>query len=112
MKDRTRRVWGIVLIVVAAVLVVLSTPCLFGGVLGLRGGLADVGPAENRQMGRQFLLYAAVPLGLGVLALLVGVRAVRSRRRDPMRCHGCGYARTGLTADAPCPECGTPFKVA
>jgi hypothetical protein len=102
----------VVLIGIAAVLFVLSTPCVFGGVLGLQGALADVGPAENRQMGRQFLLYAAIPLGLGVLALLVGVRALRSARRDPTRCHACGYSRSGLTAETPCPECGTPVRAA
>lgn len=111
-NDRKRQVGGMVLIVTAAVLLVLSTPCLFGGVLGLLGALADVSAAENRQMGRQFLLYAAVPLAGGVLALVVGLHALRSRRLDPMRCHVCAYSRRGLTAQAPCPECGTRPNVA
>lgn len=40
----------------------------------------------------------------GVLVLGPAVRARRRRARG--RCVTCGYARAGLAADAPCPECG------
>jgi rubrerythrin len=38
-----------------------------------------------------------------------GVRSAVARiRGDRTRCPSCGYARTGLSADARCPECGQP----
>lgn len=32
----------------------------------------------------------------------------RETRRPPGRCHRCGYDRSGLDAQSPCPECGEP----
>ena len=81
MNDKQRKLWGMVLLAIAAVFFLLSTPCLLGGVLGLLGVLADVGTAENRQMGHQILRMALYPLGLGLLVLVVGLLVLRSRRK-------------------------------
>jgi hypothetical protein len=79
MNARNHRIWGKVLLAISAALFMLSTPCLFGGVLGLLGVLADVGPTENRQMGQQFFRYAAYPLGVGVIVLSASLLVLRSR---------------------------------
>ena len=81
MNDQQRKLWGKVLLAIAAVFFLLSTPCLLGGVLGLLGVLADVGTAENQQMGYQILRMALYPLGLGLLVLVVGLLVLRSRRK-------------------------------
>ena len=59
------------------------------------------------------LLGNALVLGMPLVALFVlakaGVRSAVARiRGDRTRCPSCGYARTGLSADARCPECGQP----
>jgi hypothetical protein len=79
MNDRQRKLLGKVLIAIAVVSIMLSAPCLLGGVLALSGVLADVGPAENQQMGQKLFLYAAYPLGFGLLALVAGLLVRRSR---------------------------------
>ena len=81
MNDQKRRLWGKVLLAIAAVFFLLSTPCLLGGVLGLLGFLADVGTTENQQMGRQILRMALYPLGLGLLTLVVGLLVLRARAK-------------------------------
>lgn len=61
---------------------VLASPCALMGVLGLLGIVADVSPAENREIGVGSLLIAAVPAGLGVVILgVVGWRRRRIRSR-------------------------------
>lgn len=79
MDDRRSTFWGKVLIAIAAGFFLLSTPCLFGAVLGFLGVLADVGPSENQQMARQALRMATYPLGVGVIVLAVGLVVMRSR---------------------------------
>ena len=59
------------------------------------------------------LLGNTLVLGAPVVALFViakaGVLGAIARfRGDRARCPSCGYARTGLSADARCPECGQP----
>jgi hypothetical protein len=49
---------------------------------------------------------SAVWAGVWWLALLVPGEVRRGVRRTRGRCTGCGYDRTGLDRDAPCPECG------
>jgi hypothetical protein len=69
---------------------------------------------------RLSLAVAPMPLGLtlnvliyfvfwsGVLHVAGRVRRLFRRRRDALPCcHSCGYDRTGIPADSPCPECGT-----
>ena len=42
------------------------------GILGFLGVLADVGPAENRQMGLQLMAFGLVPLLGGAVLLVAG----------------------------------------
>lgn len=50
-----------------------------------------------------------LPVGLGTLGLWwLDAQATRRERRG--RCAGCCYDRTGLAANAVCPECGTLSK--
>ena len=79
MNDRQSNLGGKILIAIAAVSFLLSTPCLLGGVLGTNGVLADVGTTENRQMGQQLFRMAAYPLGVSLLALTAGLLVLRSR---------------------------------
>ena len=48
------------------------------------------------------------PLWPGVIVgiLIAGISLLRHRRWHWSHCRGCGYKRTGLTYDLPCPECG------
>jgi len=72
--------WPKVLLWVSAGFFLLSMPCLFLGVLGLFGIVADVGPQENRDIGFGFLRVALVPLGIATLLLVVALTARRSKR--------------------------------
>ena len=78
-NDRQGNLWGNVLIWIAVGSLMLSMPCVFGGLLGLLGILADVGPAENRQMGLQSLRLAVLPLGLSGVVLVIALVVRRSR---------------------------------
>ncbi len=71
--------WRNALLWVAAAFFLLSMPCIFFGLLGLVGALADVGPAENRQMGLQLFQMAAIPLGLSGLVLIAAIVVRRYR---------------------------------
>lgn len=73
MQPKTRRRWKIALISVSIGCLALSMPCALLGVLGLFGIVADVSPAENRQIGLQFLVVALIPIGLGVITLIAGL---------------------------------------
>jgi cytochrome c biogenesis protein CcdA len=79
MNDQQRKLWGKVLLAIGAVFLLLSTPCLLGGALGLLGVLADAGPTENQPMGHQILRMALYPMGLGLLTLVAGLLVLRSR---------------------------------
>lgn len=48
--------------------------------------------------------------GLWMVPLFVVGAWRRSRRQRLGRCADCGYNRTGLSTDAPCPECGTTIR--
>ena len=57
----------------------LSSPCLLFSLLGFLGIAADVSGAENHEIGRQSLLYALIPIGLGILTLLAALLCRRSK---------------------------------
>jgi len=65
--------WFWVLIWLSVGFFALSSPCLLFGVLGLLGIAADVGEAENLEIGRQSLLIALIPIGLGILTLIAAM---------------------------------------
>ncbi|MFG0305515.1 MAG: hypothetical protein ACF8Q5_04800 [Phycisphaerales bacterium JB040] len=61
------------------VFLVLSLACVFFGVLGLLGVVADVGPHENRVYGWRLLRYALIPLTLAGIAFAIALATRRSR---------------------------------
>lgn len=65
--------WFWVLIGISLGFFALSSPCLLFGVLGLLGIAADVSGAENLEIGRQSLLIALIPIGLGILTLIAAL---------------------------------------
>jgi hypothetical protein len=70
------------------------------------------GPPEEIRIGGAIVLgqvFVAAPMfvAAGVTSGIVAWRAGRGERWGRAgRCPGCGYARAGLPALAPCPECG------
>lgn len=73
MPSKRSNRWFWVLIWLSVGFFALSSPCLLFGLLGLLGIAADVGEAENMEIGRQSLLIALIPIGLGILTLIVAV---------------------------------------
>jgi hypothetical protein len=59
----------ICLCILGGLAILLAVPMLGLGVLGLLGIAADVGPAENRQIGFGFLTYGTACFFIGVLVL-------------------------------------------
>lgn len=73
--------------------------------LGDTGWYATTGGGESSRVCAVpiwlVMMVAGTPLWIGMAA------AARARRRRKSgRCVACGYQRGGLSADAPCPECG------
>jgi hypothetical protein len=54
------------------------------------------------------LVVDTVVLGIPGGAFIWWRERRRRRRAELNQCPRCGYARTGLTSGAPCPECGSP----
>ncbi|MFG0285773.1 MAG: hypothetical protein ACF8R7_15260 [Phycisphaerales bacterium JB039] len=70
--------WSTALLVSGFTCLLLAAPCVFFGVLGLLGIVADVSLEENRRWGAQFLGVSLAPALLGA-GLLLGARRLRSR---------------------------------
>lgn len=51
---------------------------------------------------RWFPLWPGIPIGI----FFAGISFSRHRIWHWSHCRGCGYKRSGLTYDLPCPECG------
>jgi hypothetical protein len=78
-EERHRTRWRIALLCIAGACFVLSAPCVFLGGLGLLGVVADVGVAENREFGWRFLRLALIPMGLGLIILLIALSLRRPK---------------------------------
>jgi len=61
--------------------ILISLPLLGLAALGYHGALADVGPAENRNMGIQLLSLGLPPLVGGVVVCVLGILASALNRR-------------------------------
>lgn len=66
------RILSFLLLALGAVGILLSVPLLGFSALGFLGILADVGPAENQEMGIQSLLLGLLPLIGGLLMCVAG----------------------------------------
>ncbi len=70
----------LILLILGAAVTLLSLPLLGFAVLGFIGILADVGPAENRQIGFGFLKLGLPVLAVG-LTLCIAAAWAHTRRR-------------------------------
>lgn len=79
------RVLAFVVIAVGVLCILISALLLGLSALGHFGALADVGPAENRNMGMQLLSLGLPPLIVGVVLCVLGLLALAwtRRRADP-----------------------------
>lgn len=88
------RLLGIMLLALGAIGVVVALPLMGFAALGHLGILADVGPEENRAMGRQLLSWGVPPLiGGTVLCVLGFVALARGRRPAAAESHAGGHGR-------------------
>lgn len=89
----TVRFFRLTVLALGVIGILLSLPLLGLAALGYLGILADVGPAENRQLGIQLLTWGLPALICGVvLCVLSFLSLVGNRRRaDSLR----GAARDG-----------------
>jgi len=76
------RVVGFMLLVLGAVGMAISLPLLGFAALGHFGILADVGPEQNRAMGRQLLSWGLPPLIGGMVLCGLGLTALARTRPD------------------------------
>lgn len=76
------RVLPYIVLAVGVLGILISLPLLGLAALGYHGALADVGPAENRNMGIQLLSLGLPPLVGGVVVCVLGVLAFAWNRRS------------------------------
>lgn len=76
------RVLPYIVLAVGVLGILISLPLLGLAALGYHGALADVGPAENRNMGIQLLSLGLPPLIGGVVVCVLGVLAFAWNRRS------------------------------
>lgn len=75
------RILTFIVLAIGVLSILISLPLLGLAALGYRGALADVGPAENRNMGIQLLSLGLPPLIGGVVLCVLGVLAFAWNRR-------------------------------
>jgi cell division protein FtsX len=75
------RILTFIVLAIGALGILISLPLLGLAALGYRGALADVGPAENRNMGIQLLSWGLLPLIGGMVVCVLGVLAFAWNRR-------------------------------
>lgn len=73
MQPKNLSRWKAALICASIACFVLSAPCGLLGVLGLIGIAADVGVAENNEIGFLSLRVAMILMSVGVIALIAGL---------------------------------------
>lgn len=78
---RTARVLAFIVLAIGLLGVLISLLILGLAALGHLGVLADVGPAENRNMGTQLLSLGLAPLIGGVVLCVLGLLAFAWNRR-------------------------------
>jgi hypothetical protein len=78
---RAVRILTIIAFAMGVLGILISLPILALAALGHLGALADVGPAENRNMGIQLLSLGLAPLIGGVVLCVLGLLAFAWNRR-------------------------------
>ena len=78
---RTVRILTFIVLAIGVLGILISLAILGLAALGHLGALADVGPAENRNMGIQLLSLGLPPLIGGVVLCVLGVLAFAWNRR-------------------------------
>lgn len=73
------RTLSFILLALGAISMLISLPLLGFAVLGFLGVLADVGVAENREMGMQLVLMGLPPLIGGVVFCAIGLLVLKFR---------------------------------
>jgi len=73
------RLWRFILVALGVIALLISLPLLGFAALGCLGILADVGPAENREVGLRFLALGLPPLISGVVSCALGLLACDRR---------------------------------
>ena len=84
-EGRTVRILTFIVLAIGVLCILISLLLLGLSALGHLGALADVGPAENRNMGIQLLSLGLPPLIGGVVLCVLGLLAFawNRRRADP-----------------------------
>ena len=75
------RILTFIVLAIGVLGILISLPILGLAALGHLGALADVGPAENRNMGIQLLSLGLAPLIGGVVLCVLGLLAFAWNRR-------------------------------
>lgn len=78
------RILSFTLLALGMIAISISLPLLGIAALGYLGILADIGPNENRELGRQSLYWGLPPFICGVVSCVLGLVAIaRNHRRTP-----------------------------
>lgn len=86
----------------ALIFLFLGMPCLFFGLLGVRGQLADVSDAENLSMGLVFLGFGLLAATPGILCAYFWLRPglpTDQKTEQAADCDNLNAAGSGAAAD-------------